>query len=219
MPTTLAQLRTQAQARADFENDTNVSNVAWASFVTGSRQRLRRLLVQANPQLFVLSKSFTLTAPTFTYDLLANAPTFWKSLALDYSLGSTDAFQQVSRFLWHERNHLTDRSFRIYGNTLEIRPANLSPGSYTLWYITQPATMSADGDALDLAEDIYSEFIVLEAAIKARRRQQKSADELTTELNAIVAEIRAGGADNDVGEPDRVLDTESSAMWPRYPRP
>ncbi len=222
MPTTLAQLRTNAQARADFENDSNVSPAAWASFINGSRQRLRRLLVGCNPQLFLNSKAFTLTSPTNTYDLLANAPTFWKALSLDYlfSGASVDDFVQVPRFMWQERNRATDRMYRIYGNTLEVRPQRLAAGNYTLWYVEQPATLSLDADTLLLAEDIYSEVIVLEAAVKARRRQGKDAADLTQELVEMVADVRRYAGDNDVGEPDRVVDVDSVPFWkPRYPPP
>jgi len=222
VPTTLAQLRTNAQARADFENDSNVSTATWATFINGSRQRLRRLLVGCNPQLFLNSKAFTLASPSYTYDLLANAPTFWKSLSLDYlfSGARVDDFVQVPRFMWQERNRVTDRVYRIYGNTLEIRPQRLAAGSYTLWYVEQPASLSADSDALLLAEDIYSEVIVLESAIKARRRQGKDAADLTAELAEMVADVRRSAGDNDVGEPDRVVDVDSVPFWrPRYPPP
>lgn len=221
MPTTLAQLRTQAQARADFEFDTNVTNASWASFINGSRKRLRRLLVGVNPQLFLNSKAFTLAGATYQYDLLVNAPTFWKSLALDFTQGTgVDDFQQIGRFMWHERNRPTDRVYRVTGNTLEIRPQRMAAGSYVLWYIEQPAVLAADVDALTLAEDIYDEFIILDAATKARRRQQKDAADLTRELVDLVADIKIAAADNDVGEPDRVLEVDSSPFWrPRLPPP
>jgi hypothetical protein len=222
VPSTLAQLRTNAQARADFENDSNVTTAAWASFINGSRQRLRRLLVGCNPQLFLLSKAFTLTSPSYTYDLLANAPTFWKALSLDYMTtgASVDDFSVVPRFMWAERNRTVDRVYRVYSNTLEIRPQRLAAGSYTLWYVEQPTALAADGDQLTLAEDIYSEVIVLESAIKARRRQQKDANDLTAELTEMVADVRRMAGDNDVGEADRVVDADSVPYWrPRYPAP
>lgn len=222
MPATLAQLRTNAQARADFENDGNVSTAAWLSFINGSRQRLRRLLVGCNPQLFLSSKAFTLTAPSYTYDLLANTPTFWKTLSLDYMTtgASVDDFVPVPRFMWQERNRAIDRTYRVYGNTLEIRPQRMAFGNYVLWYVTQPVALAADVDVIDLAEDIYSEVIVLEAAIKARRRQQKDAADLTAELAEMVADVRRSAGDNDVGEPDRVVDVSTTQYWrPRYPPP
>jgi hypothetical protein len=223
VPTTLAQLRTQAQARADFENDSNVSTAAWASFLNGSRQRLRRLLVDANPQLFLLSKAFTLTSPSYTYDLLANAPTFWKALSLDYLTtgASPDDYIEVPRFMWAERNRALDRAYRVYGNTLEVRPQRLAAGSYTLWYVEAPTALAVDGDAITLAEDMYSEFIVLEAAIKARRRQQKDSNDLTQELEEMIIDVRRSAGDNDVGAPDRVIDSDASpSFWrPRLPNP
>lgn len=223
MPTTLAQLRTQAQARADFENDTNVTNVSWASFINGSRKRLRRLMVAAHPQFFLNSKAFSLAGGVYQYDLLANAPTFWKALALDFSTGGSgpDMFMQVPRFLWHERNRVWDRAYRVFGNTLEVRPALSAAGSYVLWYVEQPAALVADGDALLLAEDMFDEFIILDAASKARRRQQKDSAALDGELAALERDVKSAAADNDVGEPDRVLDVEDTAGYrrPWLPRP
>lgn len=221
MPETLGNLRTRAQARADFENDANVTAPSWATFINASRQRLRRILVAVNPQLFLNSKAFTLAGATYTYDLLANAPTFWKALSLDRSTGSApDDFEVVRRFIWAERNRAIDRMYRIYGNTLEVRPQTMAASSYVLWYVTQPAVLTIDADALDLVEDIYSEFIVLEAATKARRRQQKDASDLVSELRELIPDIKASAADNDVGEPDRVQDVDSGFPWrPVLPRP
>jgi hypothetical protein len=223
VPTTLAQLRTQAQARADFENDSNVNTASWASFINGSRQRLRRLLVGANPQLFLNSLSFILSGSTYQVNLLLTAPTFWKSLSLDYLTtgASPDDYIEVPRFMWPERNRALDRAYRVYGNTLEVRPQRLAAGSYTLWYVEQPTALSSDGDAITLAEDMYSEFIVLEAAIKARRRQRKDADDLTQELEEMIVDVRRSAGDNDVGAPDRVIDSDASpSFWrPRLPNP
>lgn len=222
MPTTLAQLRTQAQARADFENDTNVTNVSWASFINGSRKRLRRLLVSANPQLFLASNAFTFAGSTFQLSLAALSPAFWKVLALDFSTAGSgaDAFMQVPRFLWHERNRVWDRAYRAYGNTLEVRPAQAAAGNYVLWYVSQPVALVADGDQLDVVEDMYDEFIILDAASKARRRQQKDSAALDTELMALEKDVRIAAADNDVGEPDRVLDVEDAGYRrPWLPRP
>jgi hypothetical protein len=224
VPTSLGSLKTQLLARADLEFDANISGVTGLlnGYVNASRQRLRRLLVSANPQLFVTSKAFTLTGTTFTYDLGANAPTFWKSLALDLVTGSqADQIERVKRFVFAERTMQVEWiSFRIYGNTLEIRPASQAPGSYVLWYIEQPAVMADDvNDKLLLVEDMWSEFVVLDGAIKARKRQQKNAQDLVDELKELAMELRTGAADNDAGEPDRVLDVDSEASWrpPRLP--
>jgi hypothetical protein len=221
VPETLVNLRTRVQGRADLENDANVATSLLTSFINASRKRLRRVLVTANPWYFVKSASFTLSGSTYTYNLAANVTDFWKSLALDRVLGTAaDQIAPVPRFMWRERFSSFDRSYRIYTGTLEIRPAGVAAGSYVLWYINQPAALSADGDAIDLAEDMWDEFIVLDAAIKARKRQQKNSDDLVAELKELTEEILRAGADSDVGEPDRVIDVESATSWrERLPLP
>ena len=214
MAVALSDLRTRAQARGDFESDANVSTAAWNAFINGSRKKLRRLLVAANPQQFVASKDFSLTGTTHTYVLTSNVPTFWKALSLDkLNSSNADDFEKVKRFLWAERNRLGQRSYRIYASTLEVRPASLNVGDYRLWFIEQPVLLVADGDALTLVEDMWDEFIVLEAAVKARRRQQKSADDLVSELSDLVKEIPRMAGDNDVGEADRILDVDDDGSF------
>lgn len=221
MPTALGTLITQAQGRADMETDPNVGTSVWIAFINGSRQRLRRILVSVNPQQFLLSKTFTLAGSTYTYDLLANTPTFWKALSLDKVNGSqADQIEPVRRFMWAERSMVVNgRSYRVYGNTLEIRPASAAAGDYLLWYVEQPAIMADTvNDKLLLAEDMWSEFIVLEAAIKARKRQRRDTNDLVTELTELVKEMRVGAADNDAGEPDRVFDVQGDGLWLGIPR-
>lgn len=220
MPETLVNLRTRAQARADMEGDANVSSATWNAFINASRKRLWRLLGRSNPELFLTSVDFTLSGTTFTLGLAVAAANFWQVLEVD-KLNSTqgDDFVRLARFLFAERN-VGAPSYRIFGNTLEIRPASGAAGNYRLWYVTQPPVLVADIDTIGLVEDIWDEFIVLEAAIKARRRQQKDASDLATELGELLAELRAHAGDRDVGEPDRVRDVDRwGSGRPALPRP
>lgn len=223
MPETLGNLVTRAQARANMESDTNVGTAVWYGYINAGRKRLRRLLVAVCPQMFLKSNTFTLSSSSYTYGLSVSVTDFWKAMSLDRQASSSaDGYDQVPRFVWAERFAMFDRAYRIFGDVLEVRPAAQAPGTYTLWYVAQPAAMTdPNASKLDLCEDMYDEFIVLDAAIKARKRQRKEAADLEAELKVEVAEIRASAADNDVGEPDRVIDVESSrGGWrPRLPPP
>ena len=227
MPETLGNLKTRILARADLENDTNISGVTGLlnGYVNASRKRLRRILVLANPMYFLKSASFTLAGSSYTYDLATNVTDFWKALGVEKVTGSApDQIQQLGRFGWRERDGAWTQTYRVYTGTLEIRPASAAAGSYVIWYIAQPASMTDDANSkLDLAEDMWDEFIVLEGAIKARKRQQKNVADLAEELAELVREIPVSAADNDVGEPDRIIDTEwsraESWMPERLPRP
>lgn len=221
MPETLGNLKTRILARADLENDGNISGVTGLldGYVNASRKRLRRILVPANPMYFLKSASFTLAGSSYTYDLATNVTDFWKALGLDWVTGPTaDGIVQLPRFTWRERDGSLERAYRVYTGTLEIRPATQAAGNYVFWYIAQPAVMSNDTTSkLDLAEDMWDEFIVLEGAIKARKRQQKNAADLESELVALTKEIQQTAADNDVGEPDRIQDTEGTRRTPGLP--
>lgn len=222
MPVALSTLRTAAQGRADMESDGNVASSVWNTYINGARRKLRVLMVQANPQQFLASASFTLSGSTYTYDLSANVTTFWKALALDKVNGAqADQIERVPRFLWAERMRAIPRSYRIYSATLEIRPASSAAGDYALWYIQQPATLSADGDTLLLVEDMWQDYITIEAAIRARKRQRRDTADLVEELREWTQMIKSGAMDNDVGEPDRVLDVYDQDWTgrPRLPPP
>lgn len=224
MPETLLGLRTRAQGRADMETDANIATTVWNAYINASRQRLRRILVATNVDLFLKSKTFTLTGgnSSYIYDLAANVTDFWKVMALDKNIDSqADNIQRIGRFMFAERFRAIDISYRVFNDNLELRPASAAAGNYTLWYIPQPAVMSADGNTLALAEDMWSEFIVLEAAIKARRRQQRDTSDLVSELRELVPEIQSAAADINAGEADRVLDVDGGRWgWrPRLPPP
>lgn len=215
-------LQARAQGRADMESDDNILPTVWLAFLNASRQRLRRILVAANVDLFMKSTLFTLLGGnSFTFDLSAGVPDFWKAMALDKRLDTQpDNIQRIPRFLFAERGRAIDVSYRITNDILEVRPASSAQGNYTLWYIPQPAAFVISGDALLLAEDMWSEFIVLDTAIKARRRQQRDTADLHSELQELTLEIRNAVADMNAGEADRVLDVDGPFSWrQRLPPP
>ncbi len=211
MAETLTNLRTRAQGYADLESDPNIGTTVWTSWVNVAHKTLWRLVVRQNPDNFTTGPtSFTLSGSTDTYALSTLSPVFWKLRALDYSNGGS--WERVRRFNFADRNRVR-RAYRIMGANLRVIPAGAASGTYRVWYIPEPTALSGDSDQIDAALNMYDEFIVIQAAIRGRKRQRRDFADLQVDLDAIVADIRASADDRDDGEADVVTDLEAGT-WP-----
>lgn len=206
MPATRAQLITRAKERGDFENDENITTAFWNSAADSEVKHLWRLLCRQFPDHFAAGPSqFTLSGSTDTKALSDFTPTPWKIRAIDFQNSAT--WEKVRRFTLEERNRVR-RAYRLLGRTLRFTPAADCAGTYRIWYIPQPTAFANDSAEVDAALDMYDELLVLGMALRALKRQKKDVTELERERAEMLRDVMASAEDNDVGEPDRVIDVD-----------
>lgn len=114
------------------------------------------LMLQADPNLFMLSASFTLTSSnTFALSGLAD-PGFYRMLGLDLQTGSQRA--TVPRYTFAERNRYSGQNYA---------------GTYTIYYTPRIAELTSGG-TLDVFTDNYQRYLIAAATAAVMAKAEES---------------------------------------------
>jgi len=200
---TLANLRTRVRRRADRENDPHITEPELTTHINASYKELWDLLVAASADYFLTSEEFTLSGSSSTRALPSG---YYKTRGVDYS--DSGEWRPLKRFTFHNRNRDDVRRYRVMGTNLRIIPEGNCPGTYRHWYEVGPTALSADGDTLNDAVDMWDEYIVVDAAIKVSLKSEKDVSALMAEKQALAQRISVMAATRDDGEPDTVTDVQ-----------
>lgn len=201
MPT-LSVMRADVIREGDLGDVVGNSDVD--SILNDELSDLYELLVESFEDYSVTSSSLTITAGQSQVALPA---TFYKARAVD---DPTSADPELPPFIWANRHRVGKKSYAIFGSNLLIRPTNLAPGAYTLWFVPQFTALSADGDTF-AAPNRWHRLAVLNAAARFRAIQQLDSSQLEARAERVRARIEAAAKNRDAGNPQEVRDVR-----PRY---
>lgn len=211
----LSTFRTRSRQRADMVNSRFVSDAELNYYINASITELYDLLIQSRGEnYYVKSYSFTTTTNQDTYALPAD---FLKLMGVDYVTSATQAIT-LKAFRWQERNRFREPFYntRNYNLMYQIRGDNLvfipTPnGNQTLklWYIPREQELVSDSDTFDGING-WEEYVVIDAAIKMRVKEESPVDELLLAKQDMKSRIAAASSGRDSGEPARVVDTDSN---------
>lgn len=225
MAVTLAELRLRAQQASDMVN-TNEANATsgfitkseWNYLINGSYAELYDILVGKFEDYYSDSSVVTVTSGN-TIPLPA---TFYKLRGLDRSdSGSNGTYYTLKPFQFEQRNVRNDRNmyqgvwpdirYRILGSNIILTPEDQANGTYKIWFVPKVTTLSADTDTIDGVNG-WEEYIVVDAAIKALRKEETDVSVHMAQKQMLLARIEAMAANRDVGSCDRVTDVNSSGV-------
>ncbi len=114
--------------------------------------------------------------------------------------------RDLPRFNWGDRNRRGMRkSYAIIGTNLEIRPADVAPGAYRLFYVPHYVNLSADDDDFTVPNN-WHQLAVLNAAARVKELQQQDGSSLTARAERIRQRIEGAAKGRDQGEPQKVRD-------------
>jgi hypothetical protein len=204
----MASQRTLAQLIASVRQIANEETLApTTAFVTDTeitdriveaQYELYDLMLDADPDLFTTSTTFTLTSSNVFSLLTVPNPGFYRFRGLDCATGGPTP-KTVHRFQFAERNRYMGQNFA---------------GTYTLWYTPRLTELAVDTDVLDTFTDNYRKWIINSAAAvimaKAEESDPASAlQEKATEGMRILGAISARQS-----EPEQVPDvTSQNDFW------
>lgn len=233
MAVTLASLRDQTRQRADMQNSEFVSNAELNVYLNNSAWELYDVVVSRFEDQFIFTDSVTGLPPTYTitdvnqnwFTLPAN---FYKLRGVDRQQNqSTDNWFTLSRWNFAERNNFITRglrsywgastaSYRVLGNKVQILPQGDSAGTYRLWYVPKMTEMT-DSVALDSTIEMWSEYVVVDAAIKCLIKEESDTTALMMTKQALLQRIQAMATNRDAGEAERVANVRGGfgygACW------
>lgn len=212
---TLGQLKTRSRERADMVNSKFISDSELASYINASYAELYDLLISSRGEnYFIDSYSFTTTSNQDSYALPND---FYKLMGVDYVTSASQAIT-LKAFKWQERNRFKEPfyntanynlMYQIRGNDLVFVPVPNGNQNMKLWYVPVPASLSSDSDSFNGING-YEEYIVIDAAIKMRVKEESPVDELMMAKEAMRQRVLQASSGRDSGEPNRVVDTDSN---------
>lgn len=216
MTITLLQLRTECRQRTDMENSEFVQDTELNSYINKSIAELHDILVQSyGSDYFVISDDFNTAADTASYALPED---FYKLHGVDAALNGQD-YVNIKKFNFNERNRFDDISvwntygvpsvrYRIVGGDITFSPVPDSTIAMRLWYTPVATVLIEDDDELNDFNQ-YSEYVIVDAAIKMLQKEESDVSVLMAQKQALLQRITYAAQNRDAGEPESVSDIYS----------
>lgn len=230
---TLAQLRTLCQQESDMVNTTFITDSEWNSYINQSYFELYDLLVQKyGDDYFSTRAEFTTDGSTQLYPLpdgtiYSSAPLFYKLLGVDLNLapGTQESWVTIRRFNMSDRNRyavpnfqsfygVTNLRYKLEGSTLWLTPIPTAGQVIRLWYVPRLTPLANDSDTCDGISG-WTEYIVVDAAIKAKDKEESDTSVLMARKMGLIQRIEAAAENRDAANPATVSDNMSQEYcWP-----
>lgn len=217
MTITLAELRLQARQRADMENSEFIKDSELTSYINNSIAELHDILCEAyGADYFVKSTSEQQTVVgQAAYDLPDD---FYELRGVDIRLNGQD-WINVKRFNFNERNRfsgfnvwdttgLSNVRYRLVGGQIQFNPTPDQTADFIIWYTPVATKLVDDSDTLD-DFNAYSEYVIVDAAIKMLQKEESDVTVLVIQKQALEKRIRDKSQNRDAGEADTVSDIYS----------
>ena len=235
---TLGEIRLRAQQEADMQNSQFLSLPEWNFNINQSYYELYDLLITTYEDYFVAPRLvFQTDGTTQSYDLpdgsnYDGAPALYKLYGVDLGLSNnTNAWVTIKKFDFIQRNRYVfpqitstflgvfNLRYRVVGNKIMFIPVP-SGGQYIgLWYYPRLTTLLKDTDVMDGFSG-WTEYVILDAAIKAMMKEESDPSALLVRKAAIKSRIESAAMNRDAGQPDTISDTRTfSERWGSYGAP
>ena len=209
---TLKQLRELALSRADMVESNFRSTIDLNYMINKSTEELYDLIVGVYENHYI--KEIHMSTSNNTLVLPSD---FYKLIGLDFKM-SNDTYYNVSSFNFNERNTknnvlsynlygINDIKYKIIGNSITLIPTDRSQGEYRVYYIPRCEELSLDTDTLTHDLDTYSEYIVIDVAIKLLQQEQSDVSVLAGQKAVLAQRVMTMTSNRDVSNPQTISDT------------
>lgn len=238
--TTLGQLRLLSKQKADRVNSQFITDAEWNTYINASYFELYDILVQkygneyhvAVPALITTTGEQSYPLPNGVLSFLDDSgnsfvpKAMYKLLGVDLGISGlqtiNSAWITLKKFMFISRNRyiypqlttnllgVAGMRYRIVGNNLMLIPQPASGQAIRLWYIPRMTTLLQDNDIADGVSG-WTEYIALDAAIKALQKEESDVSVLAAQKMAMLERIEAAAENRDAGEPETISDTRRYA--------
>lgn len=223
---TLTELITAVRQRADMVNSQFCTDTELTSYINQSYFELYDLLVSRFGDDYytkVPPYTFNTDGTTFLYDLPAD---LLKLQGVDLALANTqDSFVTIRPFMLGDRNRyavpnfqsfygVTNLRYRIYGTKLWLTPVPAANQTIRLWYVPRMTQLASGSDTVDGISG-WTEYIIVDAAMKALAKEESDVSYLMADKAALIQRIEYAAENRDAGFPPKVHDTMfNDFFWP-----
>lgn len=233
----LGYIRYFSQLRADMLNSNFVTMDEWNQYINQSIYELYDILITKYGDDYFMAPSYSFTTTAASSYVLPNgvqtflntqtntvevAPPVYKLLGVDCGVAvGNNAWVTLPRYNWIDRNKFVypqltanalgvfNLSYRQMGNQLYFIPRPAAGQYIQLWYIPRMRQLLKDTDMLDFSISGWSEYVIVDAAIKALTKQESfdMANNLKVDKAALLERITTTAANRDAGQPNTVSNT------------
>lgn len=208
---TLTNLLDDLRKRADIENVTDrFPDAELTEYLNQSIARLYSSLDMMDHTYYQTFRVVTTVDNTGSYSLPAN---FWhmKRVTLTfegkpYTLRrfnplDTDAIERLGQSNYYPV------FYELAEDNIILRPTPAGDYDVTLYYAMAPQRLTTGSDTFDGVAG-FEEWVILNAAIKVRRKNRQDATDLMSDAAEVWSWIESTGHDRDVGQPIQVADLQ-----------
>ena len=230
----LGYIRYLAQLRADKLNSQFLTTDEWNSNINQSAYELYDILITKYGDDYFLAPFVVFsTTGASAYPLPDGATTIgvgipaamYKLLGVDCGVAvSNNAWLTLPRFNWIDRNRFIypqlqanalgvfNLSYRQMGNQLYFIPTPSAGQFIRLSYVPVMQQMLQDTDMLPFSISGWSEYVIVDAAIKALLKEEsfEQANTLMQTKAALMERIETVAANRDAGSPNTVSDSRTN---------
>ncbi len=242
----LGYLRYLSQLRADKLNSQYLTTDEWNSNINQSMYELRDILVTKFGDDYFLAPPLFITLTGLAFYPLpdgsnypvngSNAPALLKLNGVDVNLyGASDLNSNASwlplpRFNWSDRdkytlfpnqagalNNVYQMAYRMMGNNIQVIPSNVNQ-LIRIWYVPIMTQLLLDTDMLAFSLSGWSEYIIVDAAMKAMVKEEslEKWNALNSIKSVLIERIETTAANRDVGQPNTVSNTRATSGDPGF---
>lgn len=232
----LGYIRYHSKLHADKLNSQFLTTDEWNFNINQSAYELYDILVTkfgddyflASPFVFTTTGAANYPLPDGSAAFQVNsqpAQALYKLTGVDCGVAvGNNAWVTLPRFNWIDRNKFVypqlqanalgvfNLSYRQMGNNLEFIPRPAGGQYIQVWYVPMMTQLLQDTDMLPFSISGWSEYIMVDAAIKALLKEEsfEQAGALQSRKNALMERIETTAANRDVGQPNSVSDTRTN---------
>lgn len=217
---TLLELRTQARQRADMETSQFITDAELTNYINSSIAELHDILVQEYGEEYNVKESPTFTTAGQAEDyslstIVGASDDFYKLKGIDAKINGSE-WTTLYPFQFAERNKyqttgawsylgMAKIRYRIIGNNLRLTPIPDDGTSIRIWYAPTATKLTLDADTLaDINQ--YSEYVIVDAAIKMLQKEESDTQVLERQKSALKRRIEEAAGNRDAGFGDSVSD-------------
>ena len=235
----LADIRLQAQQRADRVNSNFVTQTEWRNYINKAMYELYDLLITvyedyyiAPPVQFIADgTSFQYALPngfnTFLNGLNPSGPPitpppFYKISGVDMALNNAkNGYVTVNKFNFIDRNNFVypntsstiygvfNLQYRVMGSNLQFIPTPSAGQAMRIWYIPRLIELLNDTDTTNVSISGWIEYVIVRAAKYALDKEESDTTKLDQELIFLKGRIEETAANRDAGQPNTISNTRT----------
>lgn len=222
MAITLLELKTQVRQRADIEKSQFITDSELTTYINNSIAELWDLLLEAYGSEYGVTEpyAFTTVPNQSRYDLPSD---FYDLKGVDVQLDGQQ-WSTVDVFNFNERNRfqnvgswtvlgLPSIRYRLLGSKIMFSPIPDGNTNVQIWYRPVATKLVNDSDELDDL-NAYSEYVIVDAAIKCMQKAEDDVSVLMVQKQALMKRIQDKAANRDASKPGSVSDvTNENDYW------